>query len=225
MSEKLVNRRSIITSSLLGAGALLSVSGKASDTLKSFCGLTPAQTEGPFYPISDQADKDWDLTVIKGNTKKASGEVILIKGVVQDQDCKPVPGALVEIWQACESGKYNHPGDPNTATLDPTSQYWGRAISNQRGEYLFKTIKPGHYPATSTWMRPAHIHVKVHLRGFEELTTQLYFKGDRYNAGDRILQRLSASERKLLLVDLKEDLLVDPKLRVGVFDINLRPVV
>jgi catechol 1,2-dioxygenase len=32
--------------------------------------------------------------------------------------------------------------------------------------------------------RPAHIHVKVSAPGFQTITTQLYFEGDKYNAID-----------------------------------------
>ncbi len=28
-----------------------------------------------------------------------------------DEFCRPVAGAIVEIWQACHTGKYNHPSD------------------------------------------------------------------------------------------------------------------
>lgn len=167
------------------------------------CGLTPAQTEGPFYPINDQADKDNDLTWVKGKTQRASGKVVILKGIVRDDQCRPVKNALVEIWQACESGKYNHPGDPNPAALDPNFQYWGRSITNDNGEYEFITIKPGHYQATNTWIRPAHIHMKVHRRGFEELTTQVYFSDDPHNSRDRILQGLGPSERKSVIVEFK----------------------
>lgn len=165
------------------------------------CLLTPKQTEGPFYPERDQADKDNDLTWVKGAAKPAEGEVIYVKGVVSNQFCQPVENALVEIWQACASGKYNHSGDPNPAALDPHFQYWGRAVTNTKGEYEFKTIKPGHYPASRDWMRPPHIHVKVLRRGHEELTTQMYFKGDRFNAQDRILQALSQQEQSQVIVD------------------------
>lgn len=198
-----MNRRNLLVKSIIGAGAVIAAPKGVKAAMES-CGLTPAQTEGPFYPIADQADKDNDLTVIKGSNKTARGQVVILQGVVQDDQCRPVANALVEIWQACDTGKYNHPGDPNTADLDPDFQYWGRALTNSKGEYSFKTIRPGHYQATSTWMRPAHIHMKVHRRGFEELTTQVYFKDDPYNAGDRILQSLSRADKNNVIVDFKK---------------------
>ena len=217
------SRRSLLKKSFLTAGTFFIGSSIAK---ANSCLLTPEQTEGPFYPIEDQKDKNNDLTFVNGSNKKAKGEVIVLYGVVKDQDCKPVKDVLVEIWQACVTGKYNHPGDPNPAKLDPNFQYWGQALTNERGEYQFKTILPGHYKATNTWTRPAHIHMKVHRRGFEELTTQVYFKGDPYNAKDRVLQSLSAKERENVIVDLKNqkdqlgDIIKGP--RSGRFDITIR---
>lgn len=209
-------RRNLLKTSLLSIGTLSLASKPAFAALS--CGLTPAQTEGPFYPIEDQLDKDSDLTYVKDKSKRALGEVIVLRGVVLDDECKPIKNALVEIWQACASGKYNHPGDPNPAQLDPNFQYWGRSMTNDKGEYEFKTIIPGQYQATSTWMRPAHIHFKVHRRGHEELTSQLYFKGDRFNSSDRILQSLNEKDQKSVIVDFKKPA-IGPK--VGTFNITL----
>lgn len=215
-----LNRRNLLVKSIIGAGALAAASKSVKAALAS-CGLTPAQTEGPFYPIKDQADKDNDLTQVVGRVNRAKGKVVILKGIVQDDQCRPVANALVEIWQACDSGKYNHPGDPNPAQLDPDFQYWGRAVTNQNGEYEFKTIRPGHYAATNTWMRPAHIHMKVHRRGYEELTTQVYFKDDPYNSGDRILQALSPSERRSVIVDFKK---MPHQADTGLFNITITSI-
>jgi protocatechuate 3,4-dioxygenase beta subunit len=222
-----LSRRKYLKNSLVAASSLLVASKAVKAGLES-CGLTPEQTEGPFYPIKDQKDKDNDLTKVKGRKNQALGEVIIIKGKVLDEDCRPVANALVEIWQACATGRYNHPGDPNTAKLDPDFQYWGRAITNEKGEYSFKTIKPGHYQATSTWMRPAHIHLKVHRRGFEELTSQVYFEGDKYNSGDRVLQGLPKEEREKVIISLKKQIdnfgLPKNSPKVGEFDITIRSI-
>jgi len=207
-------RRKVLKSLMLGTGALFATSSLAQD----ICGITPAQTEGPFYPIQDQEDKDWDLTRVKGRLLSAKGEVVFVKGMIQDENCKPVKGAMVEIWQACHTGKYNHRADPNPAKLDPNFGYWGRSISDEKGRYLFKTIIPGAYPATSTWTRPPHLHFKIHLRGFEELTTQMYFKGQALNKSDRILNDLSSFERELVIVDFQT---IEGN-KVGEFNISLK---
>ncbi|MNK88834.1 Protocatechuate 3,4-dioxygenase beta chain [compost metagenome] len=190
--EKSLQRRSFLK---LGVTSLVAV-GSVAKAAELCLGPTPQQTEGPFYPIKDQADKDWDLVSVKGRKQLAQGEIIFIQGQVLDSACQPVSDVLVEIWQACNSGKYNHPNDPNSAALDPNFQYWGRAITDAEGRYMFRTIKPGAYPADETWWRPAHIHYKAHKRGYIELTTQLYFEGEAYNNQDKILQRLPRSEQE-----------------------------
>ncbi len=198
--SKDLSRRNLLKK--LAVAIPVGIVGKSA--LAKTCGITPEQTEGPFYPIADQLDKNTDLTKVTGRSAQALGEVCFIAGVVQDEFCQPIPGALVEIWQACVTGKYNHPADPNPAKIDPNFQYWGRTVTDKNGEYLFKTIVPGAYPATSTWVRPPHIHFKVHLRGYEELTTQMYWKGNPLNKNDRILQSMSMRERELVEVDFSD---------------------
>ena len=171
-----------------------------------FCGLgsTPEQPLGPFYPERDQQDKDNDLVYVKGRSAGASGEVIHVTGVVTDENCAPIKGALVEIWQACDTGRYNHSGDPNVgAALDPNFQYWGRDVSKENGQYTFRTIFPGEYPATANWIRPPHIHFKISCRGYKELVTQLYFSGMETNKGDRILQALPETEKQKVVMPLQ----------------------
>jgi protocatechuate 3,4-dioxygenase beta subunit len=188
-----MERRQILKLGISASAALgLATIGKASELC---IGKTPSQTEGPFYPITKQKDTDWDLIHVQGRQQKALGEVIIVEGQVLDQNCNPVADALVEIWQACQSGKYNHPNDPNPAPLDPDFQYWGRSLTDSEGKYLFRTILPGAYPADTDWTRPPHIHYKVHKRGYMELTTQLYFAGNPLNSADKILARLPMNEQ------------------------------
>lgn len=219
----MATRRELLKKSLWGAGLGAIASTSATALAQACLGITPAQTEGPFYPISDQLDSDNDLTYVKDNTKTAVGQQIYVSGVVTDGDCQPVANALVEIWQACHTGRYNHPADPNTAAIDPDFQYFGRSVTNSKGEYIFKTIRPGVYPAAPNWMRPAHIHVKVHVLGFEELTTQMYFSDDPLNAQDLILLNLPQEERKRVVVDFSKE--TKDSLPLGRFDMRIRKIV
>lgn len=218
ITQKKIGRRKLITSALLSTGAVLATT-KSTLALNA-CGITPGQTSGPFYPVNEQADKDSDLTYVQNKNQRALGEVIIIRGVVSGKDCRPIKNAIVEIWQACASGRYNHPQDPNKAKLDKNFQYWGRATTNEKGEYKFITIKPGEYVAIENeWTRPPHIHFKIHLRGYEELTSQLYFSHEKHNAKDKVLLRTPANERSRLMVDLQGDGKSYPK--VGEFNIVL----
>ncbi|MEZ4743485.1 MAG: protocatechuate 3,4-dioxygenase [Bdellovibrionota bacterium] len=214
-NHDIMNRRKL----LQGISALSLGSVGASALSQALCKIpTAQQTEGPFYPVEEQEDEDFDLTRVAGHREGAKGEKIKVRGLVQDQNCLPVAGALVEVWQACHSGRYNHPSDPNTGVeLDPNFQYWGRAISAEDGSYQFLTIRPGQYPASDTWIRPSHIHFKIQKRGYRELTTQMYFAGDRYNASDLILNELTDAEKDAVIVDFQED--ANETYPVGTFDI------
>ncbi len=166
----------------LGAKSLgmLTVAAPIANAFVETCRVTPAQTAGPFYPGEREFKVDQDLTQIP-NRPRAQGKIVYIKGRVLDADCKPVVNANVEIWQACASGKYNNPKDPNPAPLDPNFKYWSEAYTNEAGEYLFKTIIPGAYPADNDWDRPPHIHFKISKLGYRDLVTQMYFKGHALN--------------------------------------------
>lgn len=195
--RNLLKNAGLAGAGLIGSGLALSSIAKAATAIK-----TPAQTEGPFYPVRDQLDKDADLTRVQGRSERAEGTEVLLTGRLFDSDNGlPITGALVEFWQACASGKYNHPEDPNTAPLDPNFQYWAQVHTGNQGEFSIRTIKPGAYPATTNWTRPPHIHVKVHKAGYPSLTTQIYFKGDEYNDTDQILQKLKPAEQRLVVVE------------------------
>src|SRR5688572_21328129 len=96
---------------------------------------TPAQTEGPFYPVKEPSDTDLDLTVIKGRAERARGQIVVVEGVLKDLDGKPLPQARVELWQACASGRYHHPNDPNPAAQDANFQSFGRVLTDAAGRY------------------------------------------------------------------------------------------
>lgn len=216
-----MNRRELLRQAGVAATALVGTSAFAKiDECSSV--MTPPQTKGPFYPITGQLDTDADLVTLTGHTESALGKIVIVTGVVTDQNCSTVSGALVEIWQACESGRYNHPSDPNTAALDPNFQYWGKAVTNAKGEYQFRTIVPGAYPASDDWMRPPHIHFKVSCKGYRELITQMYFAGETLNDSDLILQDLSPEEQKEVVVLFVERF--DRPHPSGNFDIKIQKI-
>jgi protocatechuate 3,4-dioxygenase beta subunit len=117
------------------------------------------------------------------------GERIIVQGRVLDEDGKPVPQALVEIWQCNAAGRYHHPGDQHDAPLDPNFYGGGRARADEEGRYQFITIKPGAYPWKNhhnAW-RPAHIHFSLFGPAFAtRLITQMYFPNDPLLAFDPI---------------------------------------
>lgn len=219
------HRRNALKIGLSASGLLLAMAPMTKALGQACLGKTPEQPEGPFYPIHDQLDKDNDLTSVAGKSERAKGELIYVRGIATDEKCQPIKGALVEIWQACHTGKYNHPGDPNTAALDTNFQYWGKCVTNEKGEYLFKTILPGAYPAGDGWIRPPHIHYKISGFGFGELITQMYFLGNDLNDKDLILKRLSKPDQSKVVVELKDPPEgFEPDSRIGTFNITLEKI-
>jgi protocatechuate 3,4-dioxygenase beta subunit len=216
------NRRKFLKFGLSSAGAM-AFSSSITRAFAAACGLTPQQTAGPFYPGESKFTADNDLTFIPGRTERALGQVIYLSGKVLDENCQPVKDANIEIWQACANGRYNNEKDPNPNPIDPNFKYWGETFSNEKGEYSFKTIAPGAYPANATWMRPPHIHVRVMKLGFKELVTQVYFKGNQYNGADLILLDVPEAERSSVIVDF-QPAPADPNSLLGEFNIALETV-
>ena len=111
------------------------------------------------------------------------GERIILHGRVLDENARPVPNTLVEIWQANAGGRYRHKMDTYLAPIDPNFGGCGRTMSDANGYYGFRTVKPGAYPwrnHENSW-RPAHIHVSIFGSAFaQRLITQCYFEGDPF---------------------------------------------
>ena len=153
---------------------------------------TPAQTEGPFYPVVFPKDSDYDL-LRNGELTYSNGQSSWLEGSLSDLAGQPVAGAQVEIWQCDHAGHYHHPGDG--AKADNRFQGFGRVTVTADGRYRFRTIRPVAYSG-----RTPHIHIKVKLGTRELLTTQLYVEGDPDNTRDFLWRSLSTADRAALTV-------------------------
>jgi protocatechuate 3,4-dioxygenase, beta subunit len=140
-------------------------------------GLT--EITGPLLGEGRLGELDYDLT--RQHAGEPLGQRIIVHGRVLDGDHRPVPRTLVEIWQTNAAGRYRHVVDNWPAPLDPNFTGAGRALTDDRGRYLFITVQPGAYPwknHDNAW-RPAHIHFSLFGRAFtQRLVTQMYFPGD-----------------------------------------------
>jgi protocatechuate 3,4-dioxygenase beta subunit len=160
--------------------------------------LTEEQALGPFYPVTKSLDRDADLTHLRGRRASAKGQIIHLMGRVVNPQGKPLAGIKLEIWQANLHGRYAHINDPNIAPLDPNFQGYGMQVTDAKGQFRFKTIKPGAYPTgLDDWSRPPHIHYYVTGR-HEALVTQMYFPGEALNAKDRLLQSAAPNQATLI---------------------------
>jgi protocatechuate 3,4-dioxygenase beta subunit len=143
---------------------------------------TPSEETGPRFGhgLIGALDNNLILNWTKGESA-AIGERVVVHGRVLDENNRPVPHTLVEIWQANAGGRYRHVKDGYIAPLDPGFGGCGRTLTDAEGRYQFLTIKPGAYPwpnRGNDW-RPAHIHFSVFGHSFgQRLITQMYFEGD-----------------------------------------------
>ncbi|NKJ35449.1 protocatechuate 3,4-dioxygenase subunit beta [Rhizobium sp. SG570] len=143
---------------------------------------TISEITGPVFGHSIIGELDNDLIHnFAKHGESAIGERIIVHGRVLDERGRPVPGVLLEFWQANAGGRYRHKKETYLAAIDPNFGGCGRAITDDEGHYAFRTVRPGAYPwpnGVNDW-RPAHIHFSVFGHGFaQRLITQMYFEGD-----------------------------------------------
>ena len=193
MNRALHSRREFLGAGL-GAAVATGIGGIA--VKASTVGVTAPVGEGPFYPIHEQAERDFDLTRFNRTSERAEGELVIVEGHVLDDAGNPVAGAFVDVWQANTWGRYHHEKDPNPAPRDPNFQGWAQIVADKQGRYRLLTIKPGAYPVDKNWVRPPHIHFKVAKRGYHDLTTQMFFEGESLNDDDQLFLALSKESRE-----------------------------
>ncbi len=153
---------------------------------------TDASIEGPFYrPGAPMLAAPCSLVRRPGER----GAVLVFLGDVRSTDGDPLPGALLDIWQASAEGRYA-PGRPTdgdfSGLFDPTQPAFnlrGCIRAGDDGGFEVRTVIPGAYrdPPGSmdvASMRPAHLHVKLACEGFVPLTTQLFFAEDPHLRSD-----------------------------------------
>lgn len=178
--------------------------------------LTPAQTEGPFYPTQLPLDRDNDLVQVQGRPARALGTVTHVMGRVRDREGRPLANSRVEIWQCDARGVYLHPAD--RGQRDENFQGYGQTFTDAAGAYRFRTIRPVPYPG-----RTPHIHFKVTPPGRPTLTTQMYVAGERQNDQDGLYRWIPAAQRASVTVPLEPAPTVESGALLGVFEIVMGP--
>jgi protocatechuate 3,4-dioxygenase beta subunit len=131
-----------------------------------------------------------DLSRAAPDAPRATGQLLQISGRVIDEDGSPIPGAVIEIWQANSAGKYIHEMDRHNAPIDPNFTGEGRLTTDAEGQFQFFSIKPGAYPVLETgwWWRPPHIHFSILGRSWmDRFVTQIFFPGEPLNETDLLL--------------------------------------
>ena len=125
------------------------------------CALTEGNPQGPYY-IAGAPYKEKLGEALEG-------QELIISGQVLNQNCDPIPEAIIDVWHTDSNGNYYF--------QDFTLR--GKIKADENGQYKLETRFPGKYSEAGL-MRPAHIHVKVSAPSLPSHTTQLYFEGDEH---------------------------------------------
>lgn len=185
---------------------------------------TITEVTGPRFDTSDFAPNEHDLT--RQHDGEPVGERIIVSGRILDENNRPIPHTLIEVWQANSAGHYRHERDQHAAPLDPNFTGFGRGFSDANGHYRFVTIKPGAYPwgnHHNAW-RPAHIHFSLFGPAFAtRLVTQMYFPGDPLLVFDPIFNSIANERARNRLISSFDWDTTIPDTALGYrFDIVLR---
>ena len=160
-----------LAAAALGAGGVLAaLDGQDAEAASSgpaavasglvTCVLTPEMTEGPYYLDGDKVRRD----IREG---RPGTRLDLATTVVDVSTCKPINGALVDIWHCDAGGTYSGFAQEGT---DGKTFMRGIQRTNKSGLATFVTVYPGWYSG-----RTVHIHVQVSLGGNVLHTGQLFF--------------------------------------------------
>ncbi|HZD26915.1 MAG TPA: protocatechuate 3,4-dioxygenase subunit beta [Alphaproteobacteria bacterium] len=167
-----------------------------------------SELTGPIYGHESVGPLDHDLTRNGVRNGEAIGERIIVTGRVVDEDERPLPGTLVEVWQTNAAGRYVHTADQHAAPLDPNFFGAGRCVGDEQGRYRFYSVKPGAYPwgnHANAW-RPAHIHFSLFGPSMAtRLVTQMYFPGDPLLQLDPVYLSAPAGARERLVARFSID--------------------
>ena len=172
--RKSTRRRFLLNTGILAAGWELSSAGAV---LTQELAPTPAchdgdeptirQGEGPFFKPKSPERSDL-------REPGAGGRPFELSGFVLTRRCRPLGGAVVDLWHADDKGEYDNSG----------FRYRGHVTTGPDGVFRFRTIMPAVYPG-----RTRHYHVKVQAPGSRLLTTQLYFPDEPANRRDGLFQQ------------------------------------
>ena len=141
-------------------------------------GETESTVLGPFYiPNAPRYPNGANICL------DGKGEPVLVKGKVVNAKGKPIPGAILDVWQANEDGFY----DVQQKGIQPDMNLRGVFTADQKGNYSFRSAYPRYYPIPFDGSvgdlltaldrnpnRPAHLHFMVTAPGYETLVTHIF---------------------------------------------------
>ena len=181
--------------------------------------VSPYCTIGPFFPFAFVDDCN-DLTRFDG--LRAQGRHIWLAGTIVEAGGAPTVNTLLELWQPDVNGIFRHPLDPRHAQIDPGFFGFGRARTDNRGFYKFRTVLPGPSREPDGTVRSPHANLTILAIGLtRRLVTTIFFSDSPEAAADPVLACVPAGRRSRLFARQDESLASDglPGYR---FDVVLR---
>ncbi|MFJ5727146.1 intradiol ring-cleavage dioxygenase [Streptomyces paradoxus] len=153
-------------------------------------GATESTVLGPFHmtdsPVRALGD---DIDLVGG------GERCVVSGRVRSADGTPLPGAVVDVWQADDKGYY----DVQQPGVQPAGNGRGLFTADAEGRFWFRTCVPAAYPIPTDGpvgvllratgrhpYRPAHIHFIAEAEGHTPVTTHIFVAGGDYLDSDAV---------------------------------------
>jgi protocatechuate 3,4-dioxygenase, alpha subunit len=172
---------------------------------------TASQTVGPYFACGLSTG-----LVATDVVPAGAARGIRVEGTVLDGAGQPVPDAVVEIWQADESGRYAGSAKSAAGEAGPRFGGFARSATDPEGHFHFLTVKPGRVPHPSGVLQAPHVAVTVFARGLlKHLVTRLYFPEEAAsNATDPVLSTVPDDRRATLIARQEPGALV--------FDIRLQ---
>ena len=124
------------------------------------CNVTEPTVQGPEYTANPPVRQGQDFA------QGIPGERLVLSGkVLNHMTCKPVQGAVLDIWQTNSTGDYDYKG----------FNLRGKIVTDKDGNYVLNTVYPESLQLGNI-TRPSHIHVIVGVPGQPLITTQVYFE-------------------------------------------------
>jgi hydroxyquinol 1,2-dioxygenase len=191
---------------------------------------TESTVLGPFHMVSSPRRELGDSIDLV-----ATGQPCVVTGRVASLDGTPLPGALVDVWQADDHGFY----DVQQPGTQPPGNGRGLFTCDGEGRFWFRTVTPSAYPIptdgpvgrllTATGRhpyRPAHIHFIVAADGHVPVTTHLFVAGSPYLDSDAVFAVKQSLIRDFEEIDDPERAAaygVEPPFRHADFQVVLQP--
>jgi protocatechuate 3,4-dioxygenase beta subunit len=195
-----VRQEFILLSDVLGVSMLV-------ETINHRTGGTSTESTvlGPFHMVESPPRELGENIALDGK-----GEPCLVTGQVTGPDGEPLPGALVDVWQANDDGFY----DVQQPGVQPERNLRGLFTADADGRFWFRTIVPRYYPIPADGPvgellaatrrhpnRPAHVHFLVTAPGHRPVTTHLFVAGDPYIDSDAVFGVKESLVREFPVVD------------------------